>query len=608
MNITLTGVKIQQDIKHLAFRKNNLVDVMNITVDTDESWEYKIDVEYPVNRSTGEKLYNVIDLIRNGDVCTVIMTADMLPFNGKYTMQLRGISGNKVYHTDTFEVWVKYSIDIGDVYNSVPSEFYQIEDNITEMNNHPPMPSDDGYWMIWDVKSRAYIKSDIPIKITGTGLPAIDDTTKGKYLTNDGTDAKWADIEVGAKDAVLYIEQSLTDVQKSQARMNIGAGISSFSGNYDDLENKPNIPTKISDLTNDSEFVDKTELTITLGGYLPTNAGVDKAEVGQILSVKSVDSNGKPSSWSVVDKPKDGEKGDTGPVNVLKIGTVESGTEASATITGQSPNQVLNLVLPKGDKGDTGSQGEKGTTGATPDIQIGEVITLDAGSDATASITGTVDSPLLNLGIPKGADGAGMDIIGATAGQIAKITAVDAAGKPTAWEAVDLPSGGGEKWEKIAEIVIPEGAEETNALTINKDLNGNPFRLVKARLCAKYPKYTGESSIPTSAFAMINGGSYGASAPLAYTSAWALPSKTVFAGMVYEVDVSGAQQIEEVSRSSGGGLSDDYGKTFSTYTATSSSFARYIADAVIAKPITSIGGLNLLIFPGCKFVLFGVRE
>lgn len=36
-----------------------------------------------------------------------------------------------------------------------------------------------------------------------------------------------------------------------------------------------------------------------------------------------------------------------------------------------------------------------------------------------------------------------MDITGATVGQIAKITAVDASGVPTAWGPVDMPSGGG---------------------------------------------------------------------------------------------------------------------------------------------------------------------
>ena len=57
-----------------------------------------------------------------------------------------------------------------------------------------------------------------------------------------------------------------------------------------------------------------------------------------------------------------GATGATGPANVLTIGTVTSGKVASATITGEAPNQVLNLVLEKGDKGEPG---EKGATGAT---------------------------------------------------------------------------------------------------------------------------------------------------------------------------------------------------------------------------------------------------
>ncbi len=53
-------------------------------------------------------------------------------------------------------------------------------------------------------------------------------------------------------------------------------------------------------------------------------------------------------------KGDQGIKGDIGPANNLIIGTVSHGDEASATITGDSPSQVLNLVLPKGEKGDAG--------------------------------------------------------------------------------------------------------------------------------------------------------------------------------------------------------------------------------------------------------------
>jgi len=47
--------------------------------------------------------------------------------------------------------------------------------------------------------------------------------------------------------------------------------------------------------------------------------------------------------------------GPAGPSNVLDVGTVSGGTTASATITGTSPSQTLNLVLPKGDTGPTGN-------------------------------------------------------------------------------------------------------------------------------------------------------------------------------------------------------------------------------------------------------------
>ena len=47
----------------------------------------------------------------------------------------------------------------------------------------------------------------------------------------------------------------------------------------------------------------------------------------------------------------------------------------------------------------------KGKDGVTPNLTIGTVETLASGSEATASITGDKENPVLNLGIPKGADG-----------------------------------------------------------------------------------------------------------------------------------------------------------------------------------------------------------
>lgn len=126
---------------------------------------------------------------------------------------------------------------------------------------------------------------------------------------------------------------------------------------------------------------------------------------------------------------------------------------------GKENPETVNIKGPQGEpgeKGDTGSPGAKGDPGATPNLQIGTVETLPAGSDATASVSGTAENPVLNLGIPKGADGSGgsgatdlsLGMTSATVGQIAKITAVDADGKPTAWEAFD-PA----KWTKIGDTI-----------------------------------------------------------------------------------------------------------------------------------------------------------
>ena len=50
-------------------------------------------------------------------------------------------------------------------------------------------------------------------------------------------------------------------------------------------------------------------------------------------------------------------------------------------------------------------KGEPGKDGVTPNLTIGTVETLEAGSNATATITGGKENPVLNLGIPKGEDG-----------------------------------------------------------------------------------------------------------------------------------------------------------------------------------------------------------
>lgn len=117
--------------------------------------------------------------------------------------------------------------------------------------------------------------------------------------------------------------------------------------------------------------------------------------------------------------------GPPGPSNRLRIGSVTTsaaGAAAAASTSGESPDQFLNLVLPRGEKPQVSWQGSTivvdGTAG--PDLRgpastvpgpanslsIGTVTTGAAGSAAAAQINGTAPNQALGLTIPRGDQGA----------------------------------------------------------------------------------------------------------------------------------------------------------------------------------------------------------
>ena len=72
-----------------------------------------------------------------------------------------------------------------------------------------------------------------------------------------------------------------------------------------------------------------------------------------------------------------------------------------------------------------------------------------------------------------------LGLTSAAVGQIIKVKAVDESGKPTEWEAADMPTGGGETWEAINAITL---SDAVNTVTINTDSGGNAIALKKVRI------------------------------------------------------------------------------------------------------------------------------
>lgn len=187
----------------------------------------------------------------------------------------------------------------------------------------------------------------------------------------------WAAVVSDTEDAVTYTAQTLTEEQKTQARANIGAGTSNFSGSYNDLTHKPNIPA--------ASVIDTT--------LSKSGQAADAKAAGDAIK-KKLDATALPTA----------------------VNEALAQAKASGAFDGA-----------KGEKGDPGAKGDPGK------------------------------------------DGAGMDVTGAKVGQIAKITAVDGAGKPTEWEAVDMPTQKTLKWITVHSSDITETVSD---LVINADANG----------------------------------------------------------------------------------------------------------------------------------------
>ena len=214
-----------------------------------------------------------------------------------------------------------------------------------------------------------------------------DESTEKLYIcTGVEGGYTWAAVVSDTEDAVTYTAQTLTEEQKTQARANIGAGTSNFSGSYNDLNDQPNIPA--------ATVIDTT---LTKSGQ-----AADAKAAGDAIAQK---------------------------LDATALPTAVNDALAQAKSSGEFD----------GPKGDTGPVGPKGADGK---------------------------------------DGAGMDVTGAKVGQIAKITAVDSAGKPTAWEAVDIP-------EEIEWVNATLTFDDNGNSSISTDISATEVirRITEGRFC-----------------------------------------------------------------------------------------------------------------------------
>lgn len=354
----------------IGYQYDNLTDVLRVTGTVPAGWSWDLMVQCGTN-------LNIIPMEQAEDgSLSVTLTAEMIPLTGYYTMQLRATQGELVKYTNQFHAYVGASLSGDAQWPTVPTEFTQVEQNILDLNQHPPYPGDAGYWMTWDLESGAYVQSRLP-------LPPVAEGPPGKAAT----------IQVGAT-----------------------------------TTGEPGTEATVQNVGNENAAI--LNFTIPAGAAGPTGAT---------------------------------------PAISVQVSGLPAGSEPTVSVSGTPEAPVISLGIPAGQQGTPGTPGTNGTDGQTPNITIGTVETLPAGSNVTASITGQTPNLVLNLGIPQGPAGAG----------VPPTDTAEAGDVPT-WNGQNVvwapPSGGGENWELIIDHVVPETVA---SVLIDQDLNGEAFSLKK---------------------------------------------------------------------------------------------------------------------------------
>ena len=130
------------------------------------------------------------------------------------------------------------------------------------------------------------------------------------------------------------------------------------------------------------------------------------------------------------------------------------------------------LDMPDWAKADSKPTYTANDVGAVPTDSVTTAVNAESTNENVPTAKAVYDA-LQDIDIPSGTD-ISLNVTGATVGQTIKVKAVDANGKPTAWEAVDMAAGDTEVWEKVCQVTTNE-----NVSFIYQPFGGN-YKKIRA--------------------------------------------------------------------------------------------------------------------------------
>lgn len=325
--------------------------------------------------------------------------------------------------------------------------------------------------------------SDSGVEVSSRGVEIYEQPADGIPKTDLAEDVQTSLDK--ADTAISYNSQTLTEEQKSQARTNIGAvdenlgcnkyniHVTTTSGTTKDFT----YYTNEGEIRQPTEAVDSSIRTAFLGLTLwPSAKGISE-NLAKTLSKQYkilYDANYIDSPCCIIKSPL--ESGD----NVLLS---YHSSDNTVQVSGNWTDGYYNIIYDVANDALTHfyvSNNISAVNGAVNQLVMSAAPTEDM-HIATKQYVDTAK-----------AEGQQLGLTAATPGQIIKVKAVQD-GKPTEWEAVDMPSGGVEWYE----VIDMETTENVNDLTITTDKNGRPisgYHALEMVLCFMIPADSTQTS------------------------------------------------------------------------------------------------------------------
>ena len=184
--ITFDDWKIESVGYPLAMQYDHMTRELYISGDIPDGYTWDVLCRY-------KRELNIIRLeVVEGGISPLLTKHD-LANSGTYIIQLRGTKDGTVKHSNAIQVEVPKSLSGDDQWPLVPSEFSQMEARINaiakaadDLNNHPPIPGNNGYWLIWDTDRGAYVESDLPLPEVSSGGRSWNQISGKPFDTIDG--------------------------------------------------------------------------------------------------------------------------------------------------------------------------------------------------------------------------------------------------------------------------------------------------------------------------------------------------------------------------------------------------------------------------------------